>query len=64
LREAVNAPIWSGNDGQVSFRNRLVHIYLEVENKQVFEILQNRLNDFKKFVDSISNFLGWQNLKL
>jgi uncharacterized protein YutE (UPF0331/DUF86 family) len=46
------------------FRNRLVHIYLEVENKQVFEILQNRLNDFKKFVDSISNFLGWQNLKL
>lgn len=64
LREAVNAPIWSGNDGQVSFRNRLVHIYLEVENKQVYEILQDRLNDFKKFIDSISSFLGWQNLKL
>ena len=45
------------------FRDRLVHIYLEVENKQVYEILQDRLNDFKKFVDSISNFLGWQNLK-
>ena len=45
------------------FRNRLVHIYLEVENKQVYEILQDRLNDFKKFVDSISDFLGWQNLK-
>ncbi len=45
------------------FRNRLVHIYLEVENKQVYEILQDRLNDFKKFVDSISNFLGWQDLK-
>jgi len=45
------------------FRNRLVYIYLEVENKQVYEILQDRLNDFKKFVDSISNFLGWQNLK-
>jgi uncharacterized protein YutE (UPF0331/DUF86 family) len=45
------------------FRNRLVHIYLEVENKQVYEILQDRLNDFKKFVDSISNFLGWQNLE-
>jgi uncharacterized protein YutE (UPF0331/DUF86 family) len=43
------------------FRNRLVHIYLEVENKQVYEILQDRLNDFKKFIDSISNFLGWQN---
>ena len=45
------------------FRNRLVHIYLEVENKQVYEILQDRLNDFKKFVDSIANFLDWQNLK-
>jgi uncharacterized protein YutE (UPF0331/DUF86 family) len=45
------------------FRNRLVHIYLEVENKQVFEILQNRLDDFKKFIYSISNFLDWQNLK-
>ena len=45
------------------FRNRLVHIYLDVEDKQVFEILQNRLNDFKKFIDSISLFLGWQNLK-
>ena len=45
------------------FRNRLVHIYLEVENKQVYEILQDRLNDFKKFIDSISNFLGWQKIK-
>jgi uncharacterized protein YutE (UPF0331/DUF86 family) len=45
------------------FRNRLVHIYLEVENKQVYEILQDRLGDFKKFIDSLSNFLGWKNLK-
>ena len=44
------------------FRNRLVHIYLEVENKQVYEILQDRLDDFKKFIASLSNFLDWQNL--
>jgi uncharacterized protein YutE (UPF0331/DUF86 family) len=44
------------------FRNRLVHIYLEVENKQVYEILQDRLDDFKKFIDSLSTFLDWQNL--
>jgi uncharacterized protein YutE (UPF0331/DUF86 family) len=44
------------------FRNRLVHIYLEVENKQVYEILQDRLDDFKKFIDSLSKFLGWQHL--
>ena len=45
------------------FRNRLVHIYIDIENKQVYEILQERLDDFKKFVDSISNFLGWPKLK-
>ena len=44
------------------FRNRLVHIYLEVENKQVYEILLDRLDDFKKFIDSLSKFLGWQHL--
>lgn len=44
------------------FRNRLVHIYLEVENKQVYEILQDRIGDFKKFVDAIANFLDLQNL--
>lgn len=41
------------------FRNRLVHLYWEVDNKQVHEILQNRLDDFKEFLDNISIFLGW-----
>ena len=39
------------------FRNRLVHLYWQVDDKQVFEIIRNRLNDFKKFLDSISRFL-------
>ena len=43
------------------FRNRLVHLYWEVDDKQLYEILQNRLIDFKKFLDSLSSFLGWQN---
>lgn len=42
------------------FRNRLVHLYWEVDDKQVHEILQNRLDDFKTFLDDISKFLGWQ----
>ena len=45
------------------FRNRLVHLYWEVDDKQLYEILQNRLIDFKKFLDSLSSFLGWQNLE-
>lgn len=42
------------------FRNRLVHLYWEVDDKQLHEILQNCLNDFKMFLDSLSKFLGWQ----
>lgn len=41
------------------FRNRLVHLYWEVDDHQVYEILQNRLGDFKKFLNSIATFLNW-----
>lgn len=41
------------------FRNRLVHIYWEVDDLQFYEILQHRLGDFKKFLDCIGGFLGW-----
>ena len=43
------------------FRNRLVHLYMEVNDQQLYEILHTRLDDFKRFLDSISSFLGWQN---
>lgn len=45
------------------FRNRLVHLYWEVDDQQLYEILQNRLVDFKKFLDSLASFLRWQNLE-
>jgi len=44
------------------FRNRLVHIYWEVDDLQLYEILQLRLGDFKKFLTCISSFLDWQNM--
>jgi uncharacterized protein YutE (UPF0331/DUF86 family) len=43
------------------FRNRLVHLYMEVDNQELYETLQTRLGDFKTFLDSISSFLSWQN---
>ena len=41
------------------FSNRLLHLYWEVDDRQLHEILQTRLDDFKIFLDSISTFLGW-----
>ncbi|MGB3860887.1 MAG: DUF86 domain-containing protein [Candidatus Aminicenantaceae bacterium] len=44
------------------FRNRLVHIYWEIDENQVYDILQNRLSDFKQFLDQIAKFLNWPDL--
>lgn len=42
------------------FRNRLVHLYWELDDRQLYDILQNRLDDFKKFLDYIARFLEWE----
>lgn len=39
------------------FRNRLIHLYMEVDDEQVYKILQSRLDDFKTFLDGIAVFL-------
>lgn len=44
------------------FRNRLIHLYWEVEDEQAYEILQSRLNDFKTFLDHIAVFLRLEKL--
>ena len=44
------------------FRNRLVHLYYELNDKQVFEILQKRLDDFKTFLENIAVFLEFEKL--
>jgi uncharacterized protein YutE (UPF0331/DUF86 family) len=37
------------------FRNRIVHMYDEVDDSQIHEILQNRLGDIRAFVQSVVN---------
>ena len=44
------------------FRNRLIHLYWEVNDEQVYEILQSRLEDFKTFLDGIAAFLRLEKL--
>jgi uncharacterized protein YutE (UPF0331/DUF86 family) len=40
------------------FRNRLVHLYWEVNDEQVYDILQTRLKDFKKLIKALCAFLN------
>ena len=39
------------------FRNRLVHLYWEIDKKKVYEIIRDNLEDFKLFEKSIVKFL-------
>ena len=44
------------------FRNRLVHIYWEIDDRQIYKIMQSNLGDFKTFLKSISSFLSLDNM--
>ncbi len=35
------------------FRNRLVHIYWEIHDELIYEIIQEHLNDFDHFIQSV-----------
>lgn len=39
------------------FRNRLVHLYWEVDNEKIYEIIQNDLGDFAEFTRQITDFI-------
>ena len=39
------------------FRNRIVHVYWEVDEDLVYDIIQNYLNDFELFIQAILKVL-------
>jgi uncharacterized protein YutE (UPF0331/DUF86 family) len=42
------------------FRNRLVHLYWEVDNEELYKYLQNQLGDFDTYVHHILDFVEKQ----
>ena len=44
----------------VSFRNRAVHLYWDINDEIIYDILQNDRADFEKFVSYILNFMAHQ----
>jgi len=43
--------------GMAGLRNILVHEYVKIDLKKIYDILQNRLTDFYNFIEYISQFL-------
>ena len=40
------------------FRNRLVHLYWEVDIQEVWRIIQTRLDDFEDYISQIGKYLA------
>ena len=41
------------------FRNRLVHLYWEVDDARIYKFLEENIGNFIKFIKSIAGFLEW-----
>jgi len=42
----------------VRFRNRLVHIYWDVDDPELYRIIQNNLQDIRRFLKEYGGFIG------
>jgi len=42
------------------FRNRLVHLYWEVDIAEVWKIIQTRLGDFEEYISQLGSYLSLQ----
>jgi uncharacterized protein YutE (UPF0331/DUF86 family) len=42
----------------VRFRNRLVHVYAEVSDAEVYRVLQSDLGDFRIFLTDLAQILA------
>jgi len=40
------------------FRNRLVHLYWDVDIAEIWKIIQTRLNDFEEYISQLGRFLS------
>jgi uncharacterized protein YutE (UPF0331/DUF86 family) len=42
------------------FRNRLVHLYWDIDIEQLYGIIQTRLGDFEKYIEEINRHILWR----
>jgi len=57
-KDLLNKGLINRLKNMVRFRNRLVHIYWNINDKTVYEILQTDLNDFDEFLAAIKNAIS------
>ena len=40
------------------FRNKLVHVYWDLDKEQIYQIIQNNLSDFDNFISIIAAYVN------
>lgn len=54
----INADFADRMKKMAGFRNRLVHLYWDIDLNQLYNILKNNLTDFDEYLKAISTYLG------
>ncbi len=57
-RGAFDADFTNALIQMARFRNRLVHIYWEVDNSELYSLLETRLDDIRAFLKKFGAFIG------
>lgn len=39
------------------FRNRIVHMYFNISDEMIYDIVQNNINDFERFIANIARVI-------
>ncbi|OQX81996.1 MAG: hypothetical protein B6D56_00990 [Candidatus Omnitrophica bacterium 4484_70.1] len=56
-RNIISAEFAQSIRGMVGLRNILIHEYSSIDLNKVYDILQNKLDDFYKFIEYIEDYL-------
>lgn len=56
-RNVLNNDLVKRTVDMVGLRNRLVHGYIEVDNKKLYKFVTNELNDFTEFIKQIYDYV-------
>lgn len=44
--------------GMARFRNLIVHLYAKVDDREVYRVMQEHLEDFDRYLSSVGRYLG------
>ncbi|MDO9536606.1 MAG: DUF86 domain-containing protein [Bacillota bacterium] len=60
-KNIVDKPLSEKLLKMAGYRNRMVHLYHQISNEELYEIVQDNLGDLKDYIQQVSNFINKNN---